>query len=131
MSTIKKVIRKKKKKEDSNTENQELGSWGKQLLQASNTVHVPSPEKSSCFRKPTGGKSIRTLLLNSEKKIYVEKDQSPKAHSPGISCMNKSRKIMEIPWWPSGLRLCASNAGGMGLISARSGTKILLATTET
>ena len=92
---------------------------------------VPPPEKSSCFRKPTGGKSIRTLLLNSKRKIYVEKDQSPKAHSPGISCMNKSRKIMGLPWWPSGLRLCASNAGGTGLISARSRTKILLAATET
>ena len=63
---------------------------------------VPPPEKSSCFRKPTGGKPIRTLLVNLERKICIEKDQFPKAHSPGISCMNKSRKIMGLPWRSSG-----------------------------
>ena len=39
MSTIKKAIQKKKKA--SNTENQEMGAWGNQLLQA-DTVHGTS-----------------------------------------------------------------------------------------
>ena len=51
MSTIKKVIPQKKKKEDNNTENQELGSWEKQLLQASNTVHGASTWEIQLLQK--------------------------------------------------------------------------------
>ena len=97
MSTIKKAIQKKKAIQ--RTKKWVLGENSCFRLKQS---MVPPPEKSSCFRKPTGGKPTRTLLVNSERKIYIEKDQFPKPHSLGISCMNKSRKIMGPPWWSSG-----------------------------